>query len=412
MKTKRKNINSQLARINQSSTGTQQDSAAHDTGGIDLMQMVNNDALLKATIEITASTMTKNGYHFMGKDYNKWLDKLNKLRFYRLMKIIVKHWLIYRNVFLELVRNNSGEVLKVEVIDPTTMEIVHDEFGNVKGYLQINPVIGDGGPQIIAIPKEKIIHLSKNHEKTDLWGHSEMNSLVRVAKSKALVEDYISWLFESNQFRAYIKIPFSVDEDSLDEYIDLLKNGMRNPKNFLVLYGEDAAIGVLREIDGFEQLLKLLDYYRSQMLALMQLPPLQVGILDSSNRSSSEYQVRYAFYTKVNDENLTLADELNHELFPALGMKGLTLCINALDERTQNDIMDIAQKMLLMGANRKKLNKWLIENGIDIPKDLLEEPEPMEQSGSVLDKNSSIHPSRKPSSMSFNKGLKETKGGE
>ena len=416
MEINKKQIRSQLARIKQNTAGIQQDSSGYNTHGIDLLAMVDSDSLLKASVEITASTMTKNGYHFLGKSTKAVLDKLRGLRFYRLMKSIVKHWLIYRNVFLEVVRNSSNEVVKIELINPTTMEIVHDEFGNVKGYLQINPVIGDGGPQIIAIPKDKIIHLSKNHDTGELWGRSELMSLVRTAKAKALVEDYISWLFESNQFRAYIKIPFSVDEDSLDEYIELLKSGMRNPKNFLVLYGEDANIGVLRNIEGFEELLKLLDYYRSQMLAVLQLPPLQVGILDGSNRSSSEYQIRYSFYTKVNDENLTLADELNNELFPAIGMDGLILCINALDERSQKEILELAQMMLNMGADRKMLNEWLIKNGMDIPDDILKEPEPMVlgdgeediDGKSVLDKNSRLHPSRKPSSMKFDKGLKET----
>ena len=137
--------------------------------------------------------------------------------------------------------------------------------------------------------------------------------------------------------------------------MDTLIQGMINPTLFLVLQGDNAEVSELRKIEGFSELLKILDYYRSQILALLQLPPLQVGILESSNRSSSEYQVRYAFYTHINGLLKEIEDEINNELLPQLGIKKRFM-FNLVDDIAAQNLLKEAQMLSQLGANPKKLS--------------------------------------------------------
>jgi len=69
----------------------------------------------------------------------------------------------------------------------------------------------------------------------------------------------------------------------------------------------------------------------------------------------------------------------------------------------KKEIVELAQMFLSMNANVKKVNQWLIDEGINVPKNFLEEVEVMENNSEdesndkvSLDKNSSLHQSRKP----------------
>lgn len=413
-------IKSLLGKITELSQGTIKNSHNSPTKPYDLLSWVREDVILRAALEIKHSTMTKIGYHFKGGLSSKEENILKKVRFKKYLSQIYWQMMIYKNAFTELNTISSGKVIGLSVIKTDEMEIVNKPNGEVVGYLQF-PTNIDSKQKLISFPKDKIIHFSSNLITTSLWGDSELTTLIPILQKKKLVEDFINWLFESNQFRTVIKIPSGVNETDIDSYIDLLKEGMLNPTNFLVLQGDSAEVSMLRKIEGFGELLNILDYYRSQILSLLQLPPLQVGILESSNRSSSEYQVRYAFYTHLKGQLNEIEDELNNELLPRLGIKK-PIVFDLVDDKTKNDLLDMGQKLANMGANPDKLNKWLIDQGLNIPKGLLEKLDPItdnnnsnkdsminknESKNLKLDKNSDLHPSRNKTEMDFAGGSRK-----
>lgn len=395
-------IKSILSKVTELSQGVKQNSHASPSQPYDLLSWLREDIILRAALEIKHSTMRKIGYHFKGGLTNSEKKRLNELRFDKWLGQIFWQIMIYRNSFTELNSLSNGKVVGLNVIKTDEVEIINKPNGEVLGYIQLptNPQVKQ---KLIEFPKDKILHFSSNLITTSLWGDSEISTLLPVLQKKKLVEDFINWLFESNQFRSVIKIPTSVTDDDVENYIDMLKEGMINPTNFLVLQGDQAEVSMLRKIEGFGDLLNILDYYRSQILSLLQLPPLQVGILESSNRSSSEYQVRYAFYTHILGILHEIEEEINIELLPRIGIKK-EFRFNLVDDKTKNDLLDMAQKLANMGANPKKLNDWLIDEGLNIPSDLLEEINKDNDNNSMnlkLDKNSDLHPSRQKTKMDF-----------
>ena len=410
-------IKSLLGKITELSQGTLKNSHASPTKPYDLLSWVRQDVILRAALEIKHSTMTKIGYHFISGLSSTEKNILKQVRFDKYLSQIYWQMAIYRNAFTELNTTSSGKVVGLSVIKTDEMEIVNKPNGEVVGYLQF-PTNPDSKQKLISFPKDKIVHFSTNLITTSLWGDSELITVLPILQKKKLIEDFINWLFESNQFRTVIKIPSGVNENDISVYVDMLKEGMINPTNFLTLQGDTAEVGMLRKIEGFGELLNILDYYRSQILSILQLPPLQVGILESSNRSSSEYQVRYAFYTHIIGQFKALEDELNYELLPKLGIKK-QIKFDLADDKTKTDLLDMAQKLANMGANPEKLNKWLIDQGLDIPEDLLEafKDDINDDNDSLnnvkdnknlkLDKNSDLHPSRNKSEMDFSGGSRK-----
>jgi len=390
-------------KIQEYSNGIKTDSHGFKDTASNILEQVRTDVVLRSALGIKYSTIRTAGYYWTGKVTQQKLNRLKDLRFNRWYG---KQWwqtLMYKNVFSELSRDSSNSVTKLGIVKTDTMEIVNDDRGNIAGYLQVvdNP---ESKVQRVEFSKENIVHFAYDTIGNSLWGESEITVLGRVLYNKALAEGFLSWLLESNQFRSVIKIPDSINEDDIENYLQMLKGGMIDRTNFLVIQGDEAEVKQLREIEGFKEILDYIHAMRMEALSVLQVPPLLVGITDNSNRSSSEYQIRYNFYTHIYSLFRESEDEINNELLPALGIKDMELKHGIIDAQGKKDVLEIAQKLASIGANVKKLNKWLVENGMDIPTDLLEELDVMEDQASPglkLDKNDNQQPSRKATEQDF-----------
>jgi hypothetical protein len=389
-------------------SGTEPTGTVQDKKGVNVLKTIQEDPLVRACYEITVAYLFKNGYEVLGADK----EKLNKLRFDRFMRKYAWQLLMYKASFTEIVKNANNEVTKLCVYDTPTFEILVNEHGEPEGYAQTDITQNPEQPKVIKFELNEIFYSNYNEMDSTAWGHNTLLTLKETIDLKHLIEGFINWLFASNQFRTVIKVPEDFNEDNLKKYMQLMIDTMNDPKKFLVLAGEHATHEPLRAITGFTELLNILDYCRAQILALLQLPPLNVGILGTSNRSNAEYQVRYSFYTMIEYVRGVIKDEVEQELFPMLGFKDAKLKFNPLDDKSANDYLDMAQKLVNMGGKPEIVNKWLVERIPDLPKDILftQEQKLEMQVESKLDKNSDIHPSRQKTSQDFASGAEVTKG--
>lgn len=414
VKTKKYALKSMLSKITEFSNGVYRNSHPSPEEGLDLLSWLREDVSLRAALEIKYTTMVKIGYHFAGGLTEAEEKKLKKLRFNKWLRQLKWQIILYRNAFTELGLDADKQVTSLNLIKTDEVQIVNNDHGEVINYLQI-PTNPEAQNRVITLPKDRVFHLCTNQISTSLWGDSEISTVLPVLRKKKLVEDFIGWLFETNQFRSVITVPDNFTDDDIGVFIDLLKQGMINPSTFLVLQGTDTKVQQLMKIEGINELLSLIDHYRGEIMALLQLPPLQIGIIESSNRSSSEYQVRYAFYTHIVGLLTEMDDEINEELLPRLGIKKKFMS-NIVDDVAAQNLLKEAQMLSQIGANPKKLNKWLVDQGYDIPLDLLEEKQEFEFAGQSptnknsnvkLDKNSDLHPSRNKTEMDFAGGSRK-----
>ena len=415
----RKDVLKNITRIiSEFTSGVLNDSHSNPDTGSDLLSWVLEDSDLRSGIEKKHSKINEVGWFLKGseKDIKLAITKLESINFEEWLADSWWHELIFKNSFTEYGTLSNKKITSLNLIKPDEVEIVNTPKGKILKYLQI-PTNPDGKVHaIVTLPKDKVFHCSFDRLNTSLWGLSSLKTLIPILHRKRLLEDFIAWLFESNQFRSVIKIPAGVNGDDVEEYLEMLKAGMLNPTNFLVLQGDEAEVTSLRAFEGFAELLKLLGYYQSKINKALHLPPLETGDVESSNRSSSEYQVRYSYYSHIKYLLQRKAQQINSEMFKRLGITKVKFMVKIIDSVGKKETLDHAIQLLSLNANTKKLNLWLINQGLDIPDDLLEEPEPEEESSIVLnggdkksnklklDKNSDMHPSRKAKSQKFEGG--------
>jgi len=391
--------------------------------GSDLLSWVLEDSDLRAGVEKKHSKLCEIGWFLTG-DKSKVDSAYKKLKEINFSEWYTDSWwheLIFKNSFTEYGtagKSTKGKVISLNLIKVDEVEIVNTPKGKILNYLQI-PTNPDGKTnQVVTLPADKVFHIAFDRLTTSLWGMSSLKTMIPVIHRKKMLEDFLAWLIESNQFRSVIRIPSGVNEDDVNTYLEMLKTGMLNPTNFLVVQGDEAQVTALRTFEGFVELLKMLEYYQSKLNKALQLPPLEMGNVESSNKSSSEYQVRYAYYSHLKYLLERKGEQINNDMFIKLEIKDVTFVPQITDDQSKNDLLDMAQKLLNMNANSKKLNEWIVKQGLDIPIDLLEEEvlEPvagMPQEPSnikknqvqtkklKLDKNSDLHPSRKKTEQNF-----------
>ena len=412
--------------ISETTQGIKSNSHQSPDVGNDLMAWVMDDSDLRAGVEKKHSKINEIGYFLKGSEKNVKLAE-KKLKSCMFDEWYDDSWwseLIFKNSFTEYGSLDKGADKSLNLIKVDEVEIVNTIKGKILNYLQI-PTNPDGKTNaVVTIPANRVFHCTYDKMLTSLWGQSSLKTLIPILHRKRLLEDFLAWLIESNQFRSVIKIPSGVQDDDIEAYMEMLKNGMLNPTNFLVVQGDEAQVSSLRTFEGFVELLKLLSYYQGKINKALQLPPLEMGDVESSNRSSSEYQVRYAYYSHIKYLLARKAKQINSKLFPLLGITNVQFVPKLVDDVSVKDLLDNGTKLLGMNANAKKLNKWLIDQGLDIPEDLLEEP-PDELAGLTgslgqdsnknkskskvkLDKNSDQHPSRQKTQMDMAGGSRKS----
>jgi len=413
--------------------GTSSKSYRQDLKGYESTEVIINHPIVRACTKVKVNSVMKGGFRITGLPRNaiKAKDALEEVA--RIDKVIpdILWQLSKRNAYYgEIVKDGNGRIRALKTRDGEYIEHLLDGKGNLRGFVQIldtklsadlrgeiarkrtnltskSAMFNESG-KVVYFDLDEILYISTDHLDSSTFAHAELITLAKPLYYIDLIEKFIGWMFESNQFRTAIRVPTGMKNIEYKKYLQALFDSMKQSDRFLLLRGDGIQHAPLREITGFDELLRLLDYYRSQVLALTQVTPIQTSLTSDSGRGSSDTQYRYVNYDDIRYKQYFLQKEFEYQLFPRIGLKGADFKWNPIDNIEKNEIIDMAQKFLGMNANVDKVNAWLIEQGINVPKGFLEKPEPIPEDNSntgiykesdskiKLDKNSKLHPSRKP----------------
>jgi hypothetical protein len=293
------------------------------------------------------------------------------------------------------------------------MNVNVDEHGEILGFTQTHysgPVttMGAAKKQVVFFTPEEAIHIAPSRITTNPWGYVDTRSIKPIVEAKLALENYISGLFRDNKFRDLWVIQNAKSPDQVKNFISSIKEGKLYPDKDIVVEGEIEQ-KQLRSMADFQFMLQLHSEYKSLIREFLRVPPLMTG--ESDNKSSGEFQVRYAFDNTVVSWHRTLADEITNELFPLMGWEGFELRFNALDKPSQKNAIEMAVQLKGLGYNDETIHKFLIINGVKLPKEaaiktpeeIAKEQETMMQSDNAIigQKLQNMNaPSRKPRSKS------------
>lgn len=374
-----------------------------------VMDEVLEDEELRAFFSMIVDAMVSSGYKIVGDEskVEAAKDKLKKIKFSKALKQTYFSNLVFLHGFTEIISNASGnDVSELRVLDPSRIEPVVDEYGELLSWEYDNPTGKD-----IMFDKDEVAHFSIESLTTTFWSTTYINTLKDIIDLKKKIMGHIHWLFDTNQFRNHLHVERASEEDAT-ALANLIKGAMQDKEKLLVTFGEGGSSKPMESTDTLAPLIELLNMIRNKLLTLIRVPPIIAGTVDNSNRSNSEVQARYAYANRLNSFKRDIEDEINNELFPKIGLDSVSLVHNESDLKDWKTMVELAVSLIGSGADKDMMVKWLNDNGLDFPEDLFEsdeeeseglglelnEEDPSTDNGGEVDlpRNSPLYESRKP----------------
>lgn len=336
------------------------------------MELYNLDSDVKSAINAKVDFILNSGYKILGKNApSKQVKMLLKTSRYKskLERKIMINLVLLNNAFVELDRNTEGKVVQLFLIDTDSIEIEYDEFGNVSQYIQISPIDGSR----ITLSPENVWHISIGGATTKAWADIELKSLYRDINTKNFIEKFINWLAVTNQFRTVIKVE-DANQDDIDAAMDDYIASQEDVNLPFILQG-NMKVEVLRSFDEAKSFTDIMSYFRHKILMQIGVPPIVVGLIDNSNRSNAEAEMK-VFQVRNEAFRRQYMEEFNNELVPLLNLRDVEFKWNSQDKRNEKDDIEIAKALKDMGMKPKKLEEFLRNAGLELPEgELFDKPE-------------------------------------
>jgi len=329
------------------------------------------DPVVQAAISTRTNAILSSGWTIDGKPTPKASAEttLKKLGLnYAYMEQVISNALLYEHLFTEIERTGRGIPSALHTLEAPFMEIKHNEHGEIYDFVQR----GEDGSEVV-FPTNDIVYQKFNSVSSAVWGEVGLTSIYRTLGTKNQIEKFLNSLAMTNAWRQVFKTDMT--NDNIGEFLMAYNAGNSDLMEQLVMQlHKNAETGkndinkfeILRSPDDLKEFLGTLDYLRTQVLMLLKVPPIMIGLPDSSNRSNSDSQIK-AFNMANESVRKKIADSFTNELFPKLGLSGVTFSWNPVDERSEKDDIEIAEKLMNMGAKPKMVEEFLRNAGLELP---------------------------------------------
>ena len=323
------------------------------------------DPEVNTAITTRVNAIISSGYTLEGKSraVKDAKNRLKKLGFTRnFIRRIITNLLLYQNVFIELVRDSSGNVTELHLLETTQMEIKADVHGEIEQFTQL----ASSGEEISFSPDD-IVYITPSRTTTRVWGDNYLRTLYRTVSTKNFIEKFLNYLAETNQWRNIIHVK-NMTSDDVKSMLSYYNHVLQDPNEPFVVEGneEDFVMKSMRDLHEASDFIKLMEHLRTKILMQLKVPPILVGVPDDSNRSNSDAQMK-AFNIANESDRDVLSDAFNTDLFKKISLSGVEFVWNPIDKRTEKDDVEIAERLINMGAIPKQVEKFLRNSGLELP---------------------------------------------
>ena len=267
----------------------------------------------------------------------------------------------------------GNKIIGFYEIDADTMTAVETDKGEVLEYKQ------KLGPNAeIIMPVSKIIHIKAPSLRTGVIGQALLTPLTYPLSRKKVAENYLAGIIQNLNPLLYMNL---TDADDLQ--IKAIQKELRNKREptdplKIISLLEDEKIGRVDTgtTDNFTAIRQYINDQDSEIIRVVQIPPIVAGTVDNSNRSNSEIQERAVFGRTISAWQNFFIKELKTQIAEKVGWKDFTFEFPQEDNRKQEAALVRATKYKELGYSPEAVHKTLKEAGLKIEDDFVE-PEPM-----------------------------------
>lgn len=325
------------------------------------LNVIRNDPTVKACVVTLVDKALEGNWGVRGidkKSRQKALEnKLKELRFNQVLRKVLFNLILYNNAFIEIVKKGD-EVTDLNVLETTLMRIDALDNGDIKKFYQ---EIG-GNQSNPEWKPDQIIFIKLDDINNNVWSDISIRSLYDTVLLKDYVRQWMGWFFKTNQMRGVYAIE-TTNDTKVKEFVSYLKQSEKDVTKPMVLMGKVVYQTLNDFAEKGKSIIDLLVWCDQQILQLMQVPPIAVGVPDSSGRSNSVEQ-NQSLNTRVKSLHRVLEDSFTYDLFPKINFAKNEFTFTVVDNVVMEQALSNIQLMRNAMFTEEAMKEYLDNLGI------------------------------------------------
>lgn len=322
----------------------------------DYYGMYRRHSIVRAAVEKIAKTATNVGYDFVPRDSRAKIKtrELNILKgffdqqhdFVYELRRVYKDLLIYGDAYLYIVPDRRRRPSRLKRLHPKTIHIKADIHGSVQAYYQKNP--DDITTDAVRYEPFEILHFRIDDPDNDLYGLSPLESLKDAVAADIYAQVFNGAFFKNSAVTGTIIAIKNANPDEIQRNREWLEANYQGPEAAhkpLVIEGEN--VTVEKSVANHNEM-GFLDGRRfiiSEILAVLDVPPSKIGMMESANRSNSKEQDKTFRTESVKPLQFIVEQVINDGLIRnILGVENTIFQHSEADARDQLEQMDYYTK--------------------------------------------------------------------
>jgi HK97 family phage portal protein len=269
--------------------------------------------------------------------------------FSSLKAITLRDICIAGNAFWFILKNDAGLPLGIQVIDPRTMRIMADKYGNIKEYIQTS-----FGQESVHYTPEEIIHFIFDYSTDNaLFGCSPIESIIWEAKAEMSAQMSNYFFYENNAVPSHLLIlEENVDEEQMKELkieIDKRFKGEQNRfKSGIIPFIKD--IKTISPSQKEMEFIATRQFSTKKVCAAFGVDSFMLGYTEKVQRGNAEVVYTTFYQDTVRPYEVYFEEIINDRLLPALGLDKIKFVINQSSYDDEQRVWDSTRADVLAGV--------------------------------------------------------------
>lgn len=273
------------------------------------------------------------------------------------LRKVFLHGRLFRNAFLEVVKNPEGGFKAFNVLDATNIEVITKPNGDVLEFKSktAHPDTGE----FPTWDKDSVLWF-KFTDRNGGYAPVDIKALWNTLLQKHYIQRFVTWLWQTGQYRVVHNFKSS-NNQVVKNFIAYNRKNESDFRQPFLAEGE-YVINQLRDMRETESLVELLKYLDSQILILLRTPPIDVGIPDASGRSNADAQSN-SFTTTVKSFKKVVSNGINR-LFRKINKGNNLFVFMPVDKFEEKSILEAIQIMKSAGFSNDVAIEYMKDKGL------------------------------------------------
>lgn len=318
-------------------------------------RMYKHHAIVHGAINKLVSTATNAGFDFVARNPREELNEAeaNKLKkffsqipsFISTIRSIYTDLMIFGNAYLYVVKNGVGSPVSLKRVAPYTMRVVVEQNGEIVRYEQVNPDPLSTQKQKVLYSADEIIHFKFHDPINDVYGLSPLEAIRLSVVADFSAQQYnIAFFRNAGVTGTIISIKSGSPEDieRTREYLREQYTGLGGAHKILIIDSDSHAVHKAVATHNEMNFLEGRRFLLQEILAVLDVPPAKIGIMETANRSNSREQDKTFRQESIQFIQYLFEETLNdHFIRPVLGVQETIFKHTDSDTRDSLELMEI-----------------------------------------------------------------------